>query len=173
MAVLARPDTAHKVFELGGPRVYTYRELAALALREIDRSKPIIGVPAGLMKIAAFFAEFPAVFGLTPQITRDQVHLLVHDNVVRPGALGLADLGIGPTAAEVILPTYLDRFRVGGRYNQHAPAEFCGAGDLDAVAGGHSRRALRRRPIRSHDPSQKHSARLTCRNASSSPGMSR
>ena len=34
----------------------------------------------------------------------------------------LADLGITPTAAEVILPTYLDRFRIGGRYNQHAPA---------------------------------------------------
>ena len=34
----------------------------------------------------------------------------------------LADLGIVPTAAEVILPTYLDRFRVGGRYNQQAPA---------------------------------------------------
>jgi hypothetical protein len=31
-------------------------------------------------------------------------------------------LGITPTAAEVILPTYLDRFRIGGRYNQHAPA---------------------------------------------------
>ena len=60
-AVLARPDTAQKVFELGGPRVYTYRELAALTLREIDRTKPIIGVPAGLMKIAAFFAEFPAM----------------------------------------------------------------------------------------------------------------
>ena len=40
----------------------------------------------------------------------------------RPGAKTLADLGIAPTAAEVILPTYLDRFRVGGRYNQHAPA---------------------------------------------------
>ena len=122
VAVLARPDTAKSVFELGGPRVYTYRELAALTLREIDRHKPIIGVPAGLMKIAAFFAEFPAVLGLTPQITRDQVDLLVHDNVVRPGAKDLASLGIVPTAAEVILPTYLDRFRIGGRYNQHAPA---------------------------------------------------
>jgi uncharacterized protein YbjT (DUF2867 family) len=122
VAVLARPDTAKSVFELGGPRVYTYRELAALTLREIDRHKPIIGVPAGLMKIAAFFAEFPALLGLTPQITRDQVDLLVHDNVVRPGAQDLASLGIVPTAAEVILPTYLDRFRIGGRYNQHAPA---------------------------------------------------
>jgi uncharacterized protein YbjT (DUF2867 family) len=122
VAVLARPDTAKSVFELGGPRVYTYRELAALTLREIDRDKPIIGVPAGLMKIAALFAEFPALLGRTPQITRDQVDLLLHDNVVRPGALNLATLGIVPTAAEVILPTYLDRFRVGGRYNHHAPA---------------------------------------------------
>jgi uncharacterized protein YbjT (DUF2867 family) len=122
VAVLARPDTAKSVFELGGPRVYTYRELAALTLREIDRHKPIIGVPAGLMKMAAFFAEFPALLGRTPQITRDQVDLLIHDNVVRPGALTLASLGIVPTAAEVILPTYLDRFRIGGRYNHHAPA---------------------------------------------------
>ncbi len=120
--LLARPDTAKSVFELGGPRVYTYRELAALTLREIDRDKPIIGVPAGLMKLAAFFAELPAILGRTPQITRDQVDLLLHDNVVRPGALNLASLGITPTAAEVILPTYLDRFRVGGRYNHHAPA---------------------------------------------------
>ena len=122
VAVLARPDTAKSVFELGGPRVYTYRELAALTLREIDRAKPIIGVPAGLMKLAAFFAEFPALLGRTPQITRDQVDLLLHDNVVRPGAKDLASLGLTPTAAEVILPTYLDRFRIGGRYNQHARA---------------------------------------------------
>jgi len=121
-AALARPDTAKSVFELGGPRVYTYRELAALTLREIDRAKPIIGVPAGLMKLAAFFAEFPALLGRTPQITRDQVDLLLHDNVVRPGAKDLASLGLTPTAAEVILPTYLDRFRIGGRYNQHARA---------------------------------------------------
>jgi uncharacterized protein YbjT (DUF2867 family) len=117
-AVLARPETAKTVFELGGPRVYTYREIAALVLLEIGRHKPIIGIPAGLMKIAGFFAEFLPV----PPLTYDQVDLLTHDNVTRPGAPGLAALGIQATAAEAILPTYLDRFRVGGRYNQHAPA---------------------------------------------------
>ena len=117
-AVLARPETAKTVFELGGPRVYTYREIAALTLREIDRRKSIIGVPAGLMKIAGFFAEFLPV----PPLTHDQVDLLVTDDVARPGAPGLAELGSTPTAAEAILPTYLDRYRVGGRYNQHAPA---------------------------------------------------
>ena len=118
VAVLGRPDTAKSVFELGGPRIYSYRELAALTLREIDREKQIVGVPAGLMKIAGFFAEFLPV----PPLTYDQVDLLTHDNVVRPGALNLASLGIEPTAAEAILPTYLDRFRIGGRYNRHAPA---------------------------------------------------
>lgn len=118
VAVLARPETAKTVFELVGPRIYTYREIAALVLREIDRRKPIIGVPASLMRIAGFFAEFLPV----PPLTHDQVDLLTQDNVARPGAPGLAALGIQATAAEAILPTYLDRFRVGGRYNQHAPA---------------------------------------------------
>ncbi|MDI1283475.1 MAG: complex I NDUFA9 subunit family protein [Reyranella sp.] len=118
VVVLARPETAKTVFELGGPRVYTYREIAALVLREIDRDKPILGVPAVLMKIAGFFAQFLPV----PPLTYDQVDLLTQDNVARPGAPGLAALGIQATAAEAILPTYLDRFRAGGRYNQQAPA---------------------------------------------------
>jgi uncharacterized protein YbjT (DUF2867 family) len=118
VAALERPDTARTVFELGGPRVYTYREIGELVLREIDRRKRIVGIPAGLMKIAGFFAEFLPV----PPLTHDQVDLLVTDNIVRPGAPGLAQLGITPTAAEAILPMYLDRYRVGGRYNQHAPA---------------------------------------------------
>ncbi len=121
-AVLARPETAKSVFELGGPRVYTYREIAALTLREIDRKKPIIGMPVPLMKIAGALAQPIGIVGLKPPITADQVELMCHDNLVRPGANDLASLGIRPTAAEAILPTYLDRFRVGGRYNQHAPA---------------------------------------------------
>lgn len=121
-AVLARPDTARSVFELGGPRVYTYRELAALVLLEIDRQKPIVGIPVAFMKVAGFLAQQIARVGLVPPITADQVELMRHDNVVRAGAHSLATLGIEPTAAEAILPTYLDRFRIGGRYNRHAPA---------------------------------------------------
>ena len=74
------------------------------------------------MKIAGFFAEFPALLGLTPQITRDQVDLLGPRQCrARPGAQDLASLGIAATAAEVILPTYLDRFRIGGRYSTSTP----------------------------------------------------
>lgn len=122
VAALKQADTARSVFELGGPRVYTYREIAALVLHEIDRKKPIVGVPAPLLKFCGFVAQQIARVGLVPPITADQVELMRHDNIVRPGANTLASLGIEPTAAEAILPTYLDRFRLGGRYNQHAPA---------------------------------------------------
>jgi uncharacterized protein YbjT (DUF2867 family) len=121
VAVLQQPQTAHTVFELGGPRVYTYRELAQLVLLMTDRQKAIIGVPAPLMKVAGFFAQQIGRFGLVPPITADQVELMVQDNVVRPGANTLATLGIEATTPDAILPTYLDRFRAGGRYNQHAP----------------------------------------------------
>ena len=46
--------------------------------------------------------------------------LLKSDNIVSSGALTLASLGISLTPAEMILPTYLDRFRRGGWYDRQA-----------------------------------------------------
>ncbi|MEM1401213.1 MAG: complex I NDUFA9 subunit family protein, partial [Pseudomonadota bacterium] len=55
-----------------------------------------------------------------PLLTTDQLKLLKVDNVVAEEASGFADLELEPTAIEVILPTYLRRFRPGGRF---APGE--------------------------------------------------
>ena len=49
-------------------------------------------------------------------ITRDQLNSLGTDNVVAPGAKGLADLGIQPTSMDAVLPEYLWRFRPSGQY---------------------------------------------------------
>jgi NADH dehydrogenase len=68
-------------------------------------------VPFWLAKIEAFFLEFLP----KPILTRDQVELLKRDTVVGGDALGFKDLGITPLAAEAILPTYLYRYRPGGR----------------------------------------------------------
>jgi uncharacterized protein YbjT (DUF2867 family) len=118
IAGLAQPDAAGKTFELGGPHVYSFRELMELVLRETGRERALVNLPFSLASAEAAFLEWLP----RPPLTRDQVKLLQRDNVVAAGTLGLADLGIAPTAVEVIIPTYLDRYRRGGRRRAAAPA---------------------------------------------------
>jgi len=103
-------------YELGGPRIYTFAELMTMMLREIDRRRPLIPIPFAVAEIMARPLELLPV----PPLTRDQVRLLRHDNVVASGVRTLADLGITPTSVEVILPTYLDRYRPHGRFTNPA-----------------------------------------------------
>jgi NADH dehydrogenase len=105
---------AGRTFELGGPHVYTFKEIMELVLRQIHRRRLLVPWPFALAEFQARFLELLPV----PPLTRDQVRLLRHDNVVTEGALTLAELGITATAAEVILPSYLDRFRRAGRFDQ-------------------------------------------------------
>jgi NADH dehydrogenase len=108
--------TAGRTYELGGPKIYTFRELVELLLEEIRRKRLLIDLPFGA---AEFQARLMSVLP-NPPLTPDQVELLKQDNVVSSGALTLATLGITPTAVEAILPTYLDRFRRGGWYQRRA-----------------------------------------------------
>ncbi|KAJ9062461.1 hypothetical protein DSO57_1010484 [Entomophthora muscae] len=94
-----------KTFELGGPAVYSYREMMQLMLSQAGIRRPIISVPWAVGMIQGFFLEKLPLNLFT--ITRDQVRLLHYDNVVGPSSLGLGDLGIPGTAAEKILHTYL------------------------------------------------------------------
>jgi NADH dehydrogenase len=115
---LTDPACAGKTYELGGPRVYSFKELLELMLKEIGRRRLLLPLPFWAATLEATVLErLPA-----PLLTRDQVKLLRRDNVVGADALTLADLGIEPTAVEVILPTYLDRFCKGGRFGQHRRA---------------------------------------------------
>ncbi len=54
-------------------------------------------------------------------LTPDQLTMLSRDNVVSPGALGLKDLGITPTPAELVVPSYLSRFQPGGGRRPSVP----------------------------------------------------
>lgn len=110
------PATAGRTYELGGPRIYTFRELLELLLGEIRRKRLLIGLPFGA---AALQARLMSILP-NPPLTPDQVELLKRDNVVSSGALTLATLGISATAVEGILPSYLDRFRRGGWYARRA-----------------------------------------------------
>jgi NADH dehydrogenase len=118
IAALDRADAIGRTYELGGPKVYSFRELMALLLMEIGRRRALVSIPFGLAAFEAWFLEFLP----TPPLTRDQLRLLRRDNVVSSDLPGLAELGIQPTAAEFVLPTYLDRFRRGGRWRAEGGA---------------------------------------------------
>ena len=104
--------TAGRTYELGGPKIYTLRQLTELLLAEIRRKRALVNLPFGL---AALQARLMALLP-DPPLTPDQVEMLKSDNIVSSGELGFAALGIRPAAVEAILPTYLDRFRRGGWY---------------------------------------------------------
>ncbi len=105
--ILGDAETRGRTYELGGPRVMTFREVMEVVLKESGRRRLLIELPLSVAAIQAFFLQFLP----TPPLTPDQVKLLRRDNVVSAGALTLADLGIEPQAVEAIVPSYLHRFR--------------------------------------------------------------
>lgn len=117
MACLDRPESKGQTYELGGPKTYSFKELMELLLRNTGQTRALLPLPWGLATVMATF------LGLLPKplLTRDQVAQLRSDNVVAEGAKGFADLGIAPTTAEIVLPTYLDIYRRGGRFNRMRP----------------------------------------------------
>ncbi|MAG97307.1 MAG: complex I NDUFA9 subunit family protein [Rhodospirillales bacterium] len=110
MGALSADDSKGRTFELGGPRVYSFKEIMELMLATIGRRRLLVPWPFAIANIQAWFLELAPV----PLLTRDQLRLLQRDNVVSAGALTLADLGIEAAAAEAILPTYLHVYQHAG-----------------------------------------------------------
>ena len=102
---LATPTAQGRVYELGGPRIYTYEELVRLVLAQIGRKRLLVPIPFAVWELlAALVAPLPH-----RPVSRDQVILMKRDNVVAANALTFAELGITPTPLEEVLPTYLGR----------------------------------------------------------------
>ena len=89
-AVLDRPETAGRTYELGGPGAYTMRRPMELVLDYRGRRRLLMTIPIPLARImAAFLGLLPA-----PLLARDQVRQLRRDNVVADDAPGLSALGV-------------------------------------------------------------------------------
>jgi NADH dehydrogenase len=118
-AALDRPDAQGQTYELGGPRIYTMKELLHYITREIDRPRLLLPIPmlfaAPLGYTVGALSRLNPFFG--PPITGDQVQLLKIDNIVSPGAKTIADLGVATLeTVEAIVPTYLWRHRPHGQF---------------------------------------------------------
>jgi len=112
---VASDEAAGQTYELGGPAIFSFRQLMELMLAEIGKRRILLPLPwpvAGMIGTAGDLARTL----ITPPITSDQVKLLRADNVVSGAHPGLAELGITPTTLEAVLPSYLYRYRRGGQY---------------------------------------------------------
>jgi len=118
MAALASQAASGKTYELGGPRVWTFREILGYILKQTKRNRRLVDIPPGVARFQASIMQYVPGKPLTP----DQLLMLERDNVVADGALGLGDLGITPTPVELIVPAYLSRFQPGGGKRPMAPS---------------------------------------------------
>jgi uncharacterized protein YbjT (DUF2867 family) len=120
---LVDPSAQARLYELGGPGVYTFKDLMQLVLRETGRKALLAPVPFPLASLIGAVGDLQASFTpIPPVLTSDQVELLRADNVVSPGAAGLADLGVEATLLEAVLPSYMFRYRKGGQYAEASAA---------------------------------------------------
>ena len=113
----SKPGT---VYELGGPEVFTFKQLMEFVLATTERKRLLLPLPFAIAKLQAQFLQFLP----TPLLTPDQVELLRHDNVVSEDARRegrtLEGLGIDPTAVAAVVPSYLWRFRKAGQFHNRA-----------------------------------------------------
>jgi NADH dehydrogenase len=93
------------IYELGGAQILTYRDLLSTIARQLDRKRLMLPVPFAIWQLlAALVSVLP-----NPPLTRDQIELMRHDNIVDPDAAGFAELGIEPCGLEDLLAMCLDQ----------------------------------------------------------------
>lgn len=121
VAALTQHQAQGRIYELGGPRIYTFRELMIYVRNETSRYPPllplpfVLALPLGLM--VGWLSKL--IPGLEPPLTGDQVTMLMRDNVVGADANTHTIQELGVTSlesVEAIVPSYLWRFRPYGQF---------------------------------------------------------
>ncbi len=120
-AALDRSDARGATYELGGPSVYSFKQLMQFTLSEIDRRPALISIPFVIARPLGMLLEWlvkPIPF-IDPPLTGDQVAMLYKNNIVGadPNTRAIEDLGVTSLESiEAIAPTYLWRFRPYGQF---------------------------------------------------------
>ena len=110
----------NRIYELGGPEIISFRSLMVKMLSVIYRKKLIINLPFWLAKAMCplililnklTFKKIPLL------ITEDSVKQLKYDNIVSEEYMSFEDLEIKPKSLDLILPSYLKRYRPRGNFS--------------------------------------------------------
>jgi uncharacterized protein YbjT (DUF2867 family) len=100
-----------KSYDLGGPTVYTLRELIEQVMDILGKQRPIIGLNDTLSMAQAFMMELMPI----KLMSRDNVRSMQVDSVCSSPIA--PELGVTPTALEVIVPEYLVNATPRGAYD--------------------------------------------------------
>lgn len=98
---LDEPDAYGKRYELCGPREYTLKALVEYACEASGRRRLVVGLPAGLSYLQAWFLEHAP----GRLMTRDNLRSMQVPNVCPEGCT--LPFGLQPRALEAIAPAYL------------------------------------------------------------------
>ena len=118
VAALGKPEAQGRIYELGGPRTYSFKQLMQFVCDETDRHPVMLPLASVIAQPIGLMVNW--VFGLlpwNPPLTGDQVTMLKRDNVVAADALTIQDLGVTSLeSVEALVPGYLWRFRPYGQF---------------------------------------------------------
>ena len=101
-----------KIYELGGPSNYSFKELMEILLNEIKKRRFLMPIPFSVAKFYSLFLQMMP----NPLLTPDQVEMLKYNNIVSGKYPTLKNLGISGKTIQSILPQYIYRFRTGGQF---------------------------------------------------------
>jgi uncharacterized protein YbjT (DUF2867 family) len=97
----------NKTYELGGPDIYSFKEIYEYILKVLGRKRFLIKLPNFVAKIMALIFELMP----TPMLTIDQLKLLKTDNITKKKVNSFFHLQIQPYKIEEIVPKYLQMYK--------------------------------------------------------------
>lgn len=100
--ILTEAAAPAPLYTLGGPQVFTYRQILVKLMEHASRRPVLLPLPFALWEaLAAAAGLLPA-----PPLTEGQVALMKRDNIVPSGAVGFEALGITPTPMAQVLERF-------------------------------------------------------------------
>jgi uncharacterized protein YbjT (DUF2867 family) len=101
--ILRQTPRPYPIYELAGPRIYSYEELLRTVARTAGLRPALVRIPFAFWGAAAGLAEMLP----HPPLTRNQVELMQIDTTASASRPGLGQLGISPRSLEDELKTML------------------------------------------------------------------
>mgnify|MGYP001260380947 FL=1 len=105
--IIEQPNLHGHIYELGGPKIYSFKELIKYLLVTINRKRILINFNGNLLFIPALIMSYYPF----PVITPDQIKTLKLDNIIDTKNKTFKHLKIIPFELEKIMSLYLSKFK--------------------------------------------------------------